>query len=98
MTTTIQAPGTGTIDRPETDLPGNDFYGQVVVRNDDTFPVQLVIIAFYQILPGMMPERVADLVCEIEANHQATVWSGTREACEMYVELLYTRGLDAYIG
>ena len=100
MPATIELPATSTptIVRPRVDEPGNGFMAQVVVRNDDTFPVEVVLAAFYKVLPGMTPDRIVELVCQIEDDGLATVFTGTREVCELYAEQLNGYGLDAYVA
>ena len=71
---------------------GGGFHGSVVVRDDAAFPVEVVVVAFLKVLPGLTPQRVVALVMEIERRDEAAVWQGPREVCELYGEQLVSWG------
>lgn len=79
------------------DGTGNSFMAEVRVLNDDTFPMDLVVLAFCQVLPGYTPEKAVQVMLTIHNEGVGTVWQGPREVCELYAEQLNGHGLDAKV-
>ena len=76
---------------------GSSFSAEVIVRDDDKFPVEVVLAALCKVLPGYDLAKAIDAVKKIEANVEHPVWSGAREVCELYAEQLNAAGLDARV-
>jgi ATP-dependent Clp protease adaptor protein ClpS len=75
--------------------PGSAFSAQVIVVNDDHNTFEHVIVTFCRVLPSMTPPKAERLAWTIHRSGRATVWSGNREAAELYVEQLTGAGLRA---
>ena len=75
--------------------PGSAFSAQVIVLNDDHNTFEHVIVTFCRVLPSMSPQKAERLAWTIHSSGRATVWSGNREAAELYVEQLTGAGLRA---
>jgi ATP-dependent Clp protease adaptor protein ClpS len=65
----------------------------VVVLNDDHNTFQGVAFALSSTLPGMSYERGMSLANRIHRTGRAIVWSGHKEAAELYWDQLRTHGL-----
>ena len=76
----------------------NDFNAEVHVYNDDSFPMDKVISAFCQVLPGVDPEKAYRLMMSIHTDGVGTVFKGPREVCELYAQQLNGHGLDARVA
>lgn len=85
------------IEERKTAGPGSDFLARIEVHDDDHFPIELVIKAFCEVLPGCGPDRAMDLALHIHNHGMTQVWQGPREICELYAEQLQARGLDARV-
>jgi len=86
---------TETIERPRTAPPGSGRGGgwRVIVRNDDHNTFGHVAASLARYVPGVDIEggyRIAD---RIHTTGQAVVWSGHREAAELYWDQLKGAGL-----
>jgi ATP-dependent Clp protease adaptor protein ClpS len=66
---------------------------RVIVLNDDHNTFQGVAFALAEVLPGVSYDRGLRLADRIHNTGRAIVWSGHREAAELYWEGLKTRGL-----
>jgi ATP-dependent Clp protease adaptor protein ClpS len=75
--------------------PGSAFSAQVIVLNDDHNTFEHVIVTFCRVIPSMTPPKAERLAWTIHRSGRATVWSGNREAAELYVEQLTGAGLRA---
>jgi ATP-dependent Clp protease adaptor protein ClpS len=75
--------------------PGNDLGGpcRVIVLNDNHNTFQGVAGALAAVVPGVSYEMGLQIADRIHSSGQAIVWSGHREAAELYWEQLKTRGL-----
>ena len=65
----------------------------VIVLNDDHNTFQGVALALSSVVPGVSYEQGLKLADRIHNSGQAIVWSGHREAAELYWEELKDRGL-----
>ncbi len=77
---------------------GNEFSADVMVRNDDTFPAEAAILALHTVLPGCSLEQALQKAAEIHHNGVASVFTGSREVCELYADQLTLHGLDAFVS
>ncbi len=66
---------------------------RVIVLNDNHNTFEGVAFALAQTLPGIDYDRGMALANKIHNAGQATVWSGHREAAELYHSQLYGYGL-----
>jgi ATP-dependent Clp protease adaptor protein ClpS len=66
---------------------------RVIVLNDDHNTFQGVATALSEVLPGVSYERGLQIADTIHNRGLAIVWSGHREAAELYWEELRRRGL-----
>ena len=84
-----------TIEKPRLDGPGSGLGGhwRVIVRNDDhnTFDGVAHILARY--IPGISVQRGYQIADTIHHTGQSIVWSGHREAAELYWSQLGDAGL-----
>lgn len=84
-----------TIERPRTSGPGSGVGGawRVIVLNDDhnTFDGVAAVLARY--IPGVSVEQGYRLAERIHGSGLAVVWSGHKEAAELYWEQLQGSGL-----
>ena len=84
-----------TIEKPRLDGPGSGLGGnwRVIVRNDDhnTFDGVAHVLARY--IPGISVDRGYRIADTIHRTGQAIVWSGHREAAELYWSQLSGAGL-----
>ena len=91
--------GTETPVKPRPGLPGSgsgsDQPCHVIVLNDDHNTFEHVIVTFCRVLPSMTPPKAEKHAWTIHTSGRATVWSGNREAAELYVEQLTGAGLRA---
>ena len=81
--------------RPRTRRPG-DGSGEawrVIVLNDDHNTFQGVAFALASVVPGVSYERGLQIADRIHNTGQAIVWSGHREAAELYWNQLAGYGL-----
>ena len=65
----------------------------VIVRNDDHNTFEGVAFALAQTIPGVDYDRGMALARRIDSRGQAIVWSGHREAAELYHSQLEAYGL-----
>jgi len=84
-----------TIEKPRTGLPGSGLGGQwrVIVRNDDHNTFDGVAHALARFIPGVNVERGYRIADQIHRSGQAIVWTGHREAAELYWDQLQRAGL-----
>ena len=66
---------------------------RVIVRNDDHNTFEGVAFALAQTIPGIDYDRGMKLATAIHTSGQAGVWSGHREAAELYHGQLEGYGL-----
>ena len=66
---------------------------RVIVLNDNHNTFQGVAFALASVLPGVTYERGLELANKIHSTGQAIVWSGHREAAELYWSQLEAHGL-----
>jgi ATP-dependent Clp protease adaptor protein ClpS len=66
---------------------------RVVVRNDDHNTFEGVAFALAQTIPGIDYDRGMSLANKIHSTGQAIVWTGHREAAELYHSQLEAFGL-----
>src|SRR5690242_1852958 len=88
------APATPTQKRPRTGHGGGtgDAW-QVIVLNDDHNTFDGVAFALASVLPGMTFDQGLAYANKIHSTGQAIVWSGHREAAELYWSRLRELGL-----
>jgi ATP-dependent Clp protease adaptor protein ClpS len=93
MSQTIEFPGT--IELPRTDGPDDALGGpwRVIVRNDNHNTFDHVAITLTRTIPGVTLDRGYAIADTIHNSGQALVWSGHREAAELYWERLHDAGL-----
>ena len=86
-----------TVTRPgrRTKGPGGGLDGpcKVIVLNDDHNTFEGVATALAAVIPGVSYEQGLQLADRIHNSGQAIVWSGHREAAELYWQQLKSRGL-----
>jgi ATP-dependent Clp protease adaptor protein ClpS len=66
---------------------------RVIVLNDDHNTFQGVAAALAAVVPGITYDTGLQLADQIHNSGRAVVWSGDREAAELYWEQLKARGL-----
>lgn len=88
------APATPTQKRPTRGArgTGGDAW-RVVVLNDDHNTFDGVAFALARVIPGVSFERGLELANQIHTRGRAIVWSGHREAAELYWSQLEGHGL-----
>ena len=72
---------------------GTDGAWRVIVLNDDHNTFQGVAFALASVLPATSYEQGMDLANRIHNTGQAVVWSGHKEAAELYWTQLEGHGL-----
>jgi ATP-dependent Clp protease adapter protein ClpS len=72
---------------------GRDEPVRVVVLNDNHNTFDGVAFALASVIPGVTFQRGLELANRIHNAGRATVWSGHREAAELYWSQLKDRGL-----
>ncbi len=84
-----------TVEKPKTGDPGSGLGGnwRVIVLNDDHNTFDGVARALSHVLPGVSYDQGMSFANKIHNNGQAIVWSGDREAAELYWEQLNEAGL-----
>ena len=65
----------------------------MVVLNDDRNTFDGVAFALARVIPGVSFERGLELANQIHIRGRAIVWSGHREAAELYWSQLESHGL-----
>jgi ATP-dependent Clp protease adaptor protein ClpS len=88
------APSTPTTERPTGGSGGRagDAW-RVIVMNDNHNTFEGVAAALAHVLPGVSFDQGMTLANRIHTTGQAVVWSGHREAAELYWERLKELGL-----
>ena len=86
-TETIELPRTG---GPETGNGGN---WRVIVLNDNHNTFDHVANTLARVIPGVDVDRGYRIADQIHNSGQAIVWTGDREAAELYWEQLNDAGL-----
>jgi ATP-dependent Clp protease adaptor protein ClpS len=86
---------TETIERPRTSGPGSGLGGRwrVIVRNDNHNTFEHVAHTLAAFIPGVSLDSGFQLADRIHNTGQAIVWSGDKEAAELYWEQLNDAGL-----
>ncbi len=86
---------TQTIDKPRLDGPGSGLGGhwRVIVRNDDHNTFDGVALALARYIPGVTVDRGFQIADTIHRSGLAIVWTGHREAAELYWDQLSGAGL-----
>ena len=86
---------TETIERPRTGPPGEGLGGawRVIVLNDNHNTFDGVAHALSRVIPGVSLEQGYAIADKIHNTGQAIVWSGHREAAELYWTRLGELGL-----
>ena len=87
------APVTPTQKRPSRGGRGSGDAWRVVVLNDDHNTFDGVAFALASVLPGVSFDRGMELANRIHTSGRAVVWSGHREAAELYWSQLEQLGL-----
>jgi ATP-dependent Clp protease adaptor protein ClpS len=88
------APATPTQKRPSRRGGGGSGDGwRVIVLNDDHNTFDGVAFALASVLPGVSFDRGMQLANRIHSSGRAIVWSGHREAAELYWSRLHDLGL-----
>ena len=84
-----------TVELPRVEGPGSGLCGEwrVIVRNDDHNTFDHVAVTLARTIPGVSVQRGYAFADAIHNSGQATVWSGHREAAELYWEQLKDAGL-----
>jgi ATP-dependent Clp protease adaptor protein ClpS len=84
-----------TIELPRTGAPGTGLGGSwhVIVRNDDHNTFDHVARTLARHIPGMTIDAGYAMAARIDATGLAIVWTGHREAAELYWEQLGSAGL-----
>jgi ATP-dependent Clp protease adaptor protein ClpS len=84
-----------TIEVPRTADPGEGLGGswRVIVLNDDHNTFDGVAAALARVIPGVSLEQGYEIANRIHNTGQAIVWSGDKEAAELYWEQLNDAGL-----
>jgi ATP-dependent Clp protease adaptor protein ClpS len=84
-----------TIELPRTGGPGSGLGGawRVVVLNDDHNTFDHVAFALARHIPGVSVDQGYAIADRIHSSGRAVVWSGHKEAAELYWELLRDEGL-----
>jgi ATP-dependent Clp protease adaptor protein ClpS len=86
---------TQTVELPRTREPGSGLGGhwRVIVRNDNHNTFDHVAHTLASFIPGVTVDRGFAIADRIHNTGQAIVWSGQREAAELYWEQLNSAGL-----
>jgi ATP-dependent Clp protease adaptor protein ClpS len=86
---------TETIERPRTGGPGSGQGGnwRVIVLNDNHNTFDHVAATLARVIPGVSVDRGYRIANEIHNSGRAVVWTGDREAAELYWEQLSGAGL-----
>ena len=86
---------TETIELPRTSGPGSGLGGnwRVIVRNDNHNTFDHVAHTLAAFIPGVTLDGGYQLADRIHNTGQAIVWSGDKEAAELYWEQLKDAGL-----
>jgi ATP-dependent Clp protease adaptor protein ClpS len=86
---------TSAVTKPRTGRPGEGTgeAWRVIVLNDNHNTFEGVAFALASVLPGVSYERGLELANRIHNTGQAIVWSGHREAAELYWTQLRDQGL-----
>ena len=88
------APSTPTQRRPTRGARGTAGDGwRVIVLNDNHNTFDGVAFALASVIPGVSFDRGLELADQIHTRGRATVWSGHREAAELYWSQLEGHGL-----
>jgi ATP-dependent Clp protease adaptor protein ClpS len=84
-----------TVTKPRTGRPGEGTgeASRVIVLNDNHNTFEGVAFALARVLPGVSYERGMELANRIHNSGRAIVWSGHREAAELYWTQLRDYGL-----
>jgi len=84
-----------TIEKPRTSGPGSGLGGhwRVIVRNDDHNTFEGVAHTLARYIPGMSVESGLQIADTIHRSGLAIVWTGHREAAELYWDQLGGAGL-----
>ena len=84
-----------TIEKPRTAGPGSGLGGhwRVIVRNDDHNTFDHVARTLARYIPGVSVDRGYRIADRIHRSGLAVVWSGEREAAELYWDQLQVAGL-----
>ncbi len=84
-----------TIELPRVQGPGSDLGGhwRVIVRNDDHNTFDHVARTLARFIPGVDMASGYAFADQIHNTGQAIVWSGEKEAAELYWEQLSDSGL-----
>ena len=84
-----------TIELPRTQGPGSGLGGawRVIVRNDDHNTFDHVALSLARYIPGVTVDQGFALADRIHNTGLAIVWTGHREAAELYWEQLGEAGL-----
>jgi len=86
---------TKTIEKPRTGPPGGGLGGawRVIVRNDDHNTFDHVAHTLASHIPGISLDRGYRIADQIHRSGLAIVWTGHREAAELYWDQLRGAGL-----
>jgi ATP-dependent Clp protease adaptor protein ClpS len=86
---------TQTVELPRTREPGSGLgsHWRVIVRNDNHNTFDHVAQTLASFIPGVTVDRGFAIADRIHTTGQAIVWSGQREAAELYWEQLSSAGL-----
>ena len=89
------SPGGQTIERPRISGPGSGLGGswRVIVLNDDHNTFDHVAVSLARYVPGISVQQGYAYAERIHTSGQAIVWSGHKEAAELYWEQLKDAGL-----
>jgi ATP-dependent Clp protease adaptor protein ClpS len=93
VSTTTQAPTRRRRPKPRKPGGGAGDAWRVIVLNDNHNTFQGVAFALAAVVPGVSYERGLALANKIHNSGQAIVWSGHREAAELYWAELADHGL-----
>jgi ATP-dependent Clp protease adaptor protein ClpS len=89
------SPGGQTIERPRLSGPGSGLGGswRVIVLNDDHNTFDHVALSLARYVPGISVPQGYAYAERIHTSGQAIVWTGHKEAAELYWEQLKDAGL-----
>ena len=84
-----------TVEKPKARDPGSELGGnwRVIVLNDDHNTFDGVARTLSNVLPGVSYDQGMSFANKIHNSGQAIVWTGDREAAELYWEQLSDAGL-----
>ena len=84
-----------TVELPRAGGPGSGLGGawKVIVRNDDHNTFDHVARTLARVIPGVSLDQGYRIADQIHNSGQAIVWTGDREAAELYWEQLNDAGL-----